>query len=779
MDVTKKWRIIMLSQKMNREKWVALIVAAAMMLMAPLQSFAGAGGTARAAENDKYVSEVYTAYGKDEAEAKKVLENKGYTAVSGNLNEKGKTFVMMGYKTTTDKNKAIREMAVMNSRGGYTVGDYDNLLKEEKQEIAGFLSKYMPAIKEYRANYKEGKAKAKIVHDLLNNYIENDSKKYMGDLLLADTLQDEVGIDASITSDNKGKLPDLVTILMQGNTMTINSIYELLAMAADSSDTNLVDRFAAKSYEDMMKDLEKEKPEMTEPKRVQYLKSQYETIAKTMAEETKILAKELKEYEDGNLKIDEAKKAEVEKEMGKAAKVDSAEALETAKKQASWMNTGLMYELLKNYEGGKFKKGELLKFFMEEPKGEEDVERFYPLAAALTKGQSALISITPMKQMLMYALVDDKEWAKQAREKKGKYADLMNISIYEGVDRSVFKTDGSIALTDEAKRKKAEVFPFDFGSKGIRNTLAVTATVGWAATLTCILAGVGKKTIIVSPDNGKLLENLEYYTWMYGNRGEMSEGIVKTFAEVEKKYGSAVEAVNHLKFDEAAEESMKAKSDMLFMAKQRDGGAIEQTVATGFRYVTIALALISAGVTIAALLADESVDLPPVPGYMIDVKTDKNGKKSSIAYKAALGNGEKYKKDSKNKGSAADLKAYEGKQWLTVYTTTDEKAGKPILADFKVQKEKEFPGGYDAALHIIGEKGATNLINKDYMNWSRAKELVNRKSSVFMFFKHSTETETASAFSGGMIAIITIAGVAVIALVAAMIRRSKKNSVAA
>jgi hypothetical protein len=305
--------------KKRSGKLIACLLALLMLVMAPAQSFAAADGGDQDKENakgGKYISEVYVAYGKDEASAKKVLDSQGDKAVSGNLTEKGKTYVMMGYKTTSQKSKAIRDMALMNSRGGYTVGDYDNIIKEEKREIAGFLTRYMPAIKEYRANYRDGKAKAKIVHDLLNNYIEDDSNMKMGDLLLADTLQDKAGITASITSDNKEKLPDLVTIIMQGNIMVVNSIYELLAMAADSSDTNLVDRFAAKSYDDLLKDLDKEKPGLTEPKKVQMIKGRYGTDAKIIAEETKAFAKALKEYEDSSLKLDKAKAKDVEKELG-------------------------------------------------------------------------------------------------------------------------------------------------------------------------------------------------------------------------------------------------------------------------------------------------------------------------------------------------------------------------------------------------------------------------------------------------------------------------------
>jgi hypothetical protein len=86
-------------------------------------------------------------------------------------------------------------------------------------------------VKEYRANYENKDGKAIMVHDMLNNFVEDDSGLKMGDLLLGDTLQDKVGIDESIEAENDGDLPDLVSIIMQGNSMNINTIYTALAMA--------------------------------------------------------------------------------------------------------------------------------------------------------------------------------------------------------------------------------------------------------------------------------------------------------------------------------------------------------------------------------------------------------------------------------------------------------------------------------------------------------------------------------------------------------------------
>ena len=83
---------------------VALVLTLTMIALVPLN-------TAAAANNGKYVSEVYVAYGKDAEEAKKTLSDKGFTPVEGNLNDGGKTYAMMGYKTTDD----IRESSASRS----------------------------------------------------------------------------------------------------------------------------------------------------------------------------------------------------------------------------------------------------------------------------------------------------------------------------------------------------------------------------------------------------------------------------------------------------------------------------------------------------------------------------------------------------------------------------------------------------------------------------------------------------------------------------------------
>ena len=107
---------------------VALVLKLTTVLIVPLQT--------SAANNGKYVSEVYVAYGKNADEAKKTLSDKGFTPVEGNLNDGGKTYAMMGYKTTDNIRDSITDLAVMNMHGDYSVEDYKKLLKGQKTEIA-------------------------------------------------------------------------------------------------------------------------------------------------------------------------------------------------------------------------------------------------------------------------------------------------------------------------------------------------------------------------------------------------------------------------------------------------------------------------------------------------------------------------------------------------------------------------------------------------------------------------------------------------------------------
>lgn len=222
------------------KKLTAFILVLTMAMLLPVQTVASA-------TVGKYVSELYVAYGKDADAVKKTLSDKGYTPVDGNLNKNGDTYVMMGYKTTDEIRDSVTDIAVMNMDGNFNTTEYKEVLRQRKTQVAELLTEFMATIREYRANLKAGKAKATAVHDLLNKLTDDDSGKPLGDLFNSETLQDKVGVNKSITDENKEKLPDLLTILMQGNSAYILTIENMLSLAADTNDNTWVDRFAEKT----------------------------------------------------------------------------------------------------------------------------------------------------------------------------------------------------------------------------------------------------------------------------------------------------------------------------------------------------------------------------------------------------------------------------------------------------------------------------------------------------------------------------------------------------
>ena len=315
---------------------IALVLTLTFIALVPLNTVA-------AADTGKYVSEVYVAYGKDAEAAKKALGDKGVTPIEGNLNENGDTYVMMGYKTTDEIRDSVTDIAVMNMDGNFNTTEYKEVLRQRKTDVAELLTEFMATIREYRANLKAGKAKATAVHDLLNKLTDDDSGKPLGDLFNSETLQDKVGVNKSITDENKVKLPDLLTILMQGNSAYILTIENLLSLAADTNDNTWVDRFAEKNYDDMLDELEDSRPDLNTPsKRAQYLDAEYGTIVDNLSASVAAFRKDLLDYESRGLSVTDAKEKDIEAEFGNTDTADEEKKADIVSDKMNWAETGFL-----------------------------------------------------------------------------------------------------------------------------------------------------------------------------------------------------------------------------------------------------------------------------------------------------------------------------------------------------------------------------------------------------------------------------------------------------
>ena len=730
----------------------AFILVLTMAMLLPVQ-------TAASATVGKYVSELYVAYGKDADAAKKTLSDKGFTPVDGNLNKNGDTYVMMGYKTTDEIRDSVTDIAVMNMDGNFNTTEYKEVLRQRKTDVAELLTEFMATIREYRANLKAGKAKATAVHDLLNKFTDDDSGKPLGDLFNSETLQDKVGITKSITDKNSGKLPDLLMILMQGNAAYIRVVESLLAVAADTNDNTWIDRFAEKDYDDMLDELEDSRPDLNTPsKRTQFLDTEYGSLATDLSKAVSDLRFEFLDYEALGLSVTEAKEKDIEAKFGNADTADQEEKADIVADELKWAQTGVLYEALKNYEGGKHAKGELLDFFMEDV-DEDDVERYYPMAAAFTEGQRGGMNFVSLREQLRYAFLDYESWKKDV-EKKVDFSGMAS-SIYTGINREMFKTDGSIAYTGAATRANntSPEGDDDKMTDGEMILLMLGAT---------LFAGVayGAIKLIANTASDKVAEYV-----IPRLPKNVDPSLVLESQRVDDKFMVDIDSIS-------------------------DEYDLVSGIGKLFKVLTIFFAVATAGYTIYTLVKTDEVKLKPIPKYFVDNYTSEDGESYQLNYQAVECNRADYNQNKKQTGDSADLNADEGKQWLAIYVSKNSMAGKPLTPDFKIAETASAPGGMDGNIHTLGEKGAENLTNADYMNYSKlysgyksVKDKVFGESKAYVFFKlsdisktydESAGNMTASTINTGMFAMIGFGGLvlggALGAIIAVLINKKKKET---
>ena len=159
-------------------KIISLLLTVIMLVMAiPVTAFAAKG--------EVYIKEFRISTASTADAAKKYLTDEGYTVVNVDLNQRsGKGCVYIGYKTTTNPNEAITDIALMQMDGGYSFSEYEALLELKMQEIGDMLDSLSVCLAEARANYAAGMPNAVGACEILNFFKEDDSGKLLGDFLL-------------------------------------------------------------------------------------------------------------------------------------------------------------------------------------------------------------------------------------------------------------------------------------------------------------------------------------------------------------------------------------------------------------------------------------------------------------------------------------------------------------------------------------------------------------------------------------------------------------------
>ena len=689
-------------------KIVSLFLAVIMLVMAlPITAFA--------AKQETYIKEIRISTASTADAAKQWLTANGYTVVDTDLNQKtGKDSVYMGYKTTTNPDEAITDISLMQMDGGYSFSEYEALLERKTQEINNMLDYLNACLAEARANLAAGKKNAKGALEILNFFKEDDSGKLLGDFLLGEQTSRE----------------DMVKVFLQSNGDIATIIYNMLAFACTDNGENT--NWLAKL----------ENVDIYE----EYDPLLYSDAADAIFDSFVNIHDMVVTYENEYKGIADA----MENNPEYADYTD--EEIEDLLPD-SYAEYAVMYETLASYKyGGKT----LLDFFMRDP-DEIDTEELFPLVSVLTPGQQQIVKFVGLTYLISLALSNENTAAEYVEGIKGSYAlfgSAETVSVYYGVDRSLF-TEGGVALTNASLRKSASTGDNSwFSSDNIDPVLSTSLhIVAGSCAAVAIGAAVGARfatkaaqatyQTVLKTQTANLPKTLAV----------MKQSMTNQALSIAQSFSSGA-TIGSESFETAYEIVLKQRgSKLALMTSGEYPEVMAREAAKNLSRLGVALDVVM-GVAMGIMLIAEGVnmgirvynyyhpDYTEIPRAIVDeVVTDTDS--YFVNYYAA--------KDQA--GELGDLNAWSAQRWNALYSTTDEKAGEPIIASsFVVKlKDSEFPSEEHGAVHYFGETAAANVNRYQFRKTAPA-------TYIFYERDHSLSM-TASTFTTGQIVMFTGFGV--------------------
>ncbi|MCR5587057.1 MAG: hypothetical protein K6F77_05950 [Lachnospiraceae bacterium] len=725
----------------------------------------------------------------NQSENKDKDKNNDWCVIPSNLNEgasgalKKEVAVFMCYQKTLNVDEAVRDIAMMNEGGNYSVGEYEYMLNEQKDMYADLVSDMQDMLKEYRANYSNKVPSAVQAHDFLNTYIEDDSGKKLGDLLL----------DVSDA--------DLATVLLQANGQVVIAVQEQLTLACDTNKATWLDRMSKIGSYDNLKKKFMVSYNINSKKAIKAMDQKYKDKATTILNSWDDIQKHFKSILDyggknGLNKMNEDEiNAWIEEQLEKNP--DDPEL-------RAFITEGTFTKAMAAYEYGDMTIYNFFTLDSSEVSG-DNLKQLYPVAASLTDGQFAALNETVSLYSILMAAVSatavndtgvgmsakyddlDKEDQKELEEDKEKlseevkeYTEVEPISVYTGVDRDIFK--GGVAVTSTAKdyeNAAGRSWTDSFVEGG--GLLATSIGMAAAATLFTVGAVIASKyaiklaeplindafTEIVEQLNSEatmatagyekqMMELTAEHMGFTANESKLLAGGFSNLNECKEYITSfseytVAERNELLSAHSSLRDKLLDKSATMFREEATLSYRLIKGLKIGLAVFAVILAVADITMSIITLYKYYNRDHADIPKFMVDLTYDEDEGRSYTAYKTVL--------DSDCE--QGDMNGGGGKQWLALYSTKDADAGGPILApdgitsDFIVQyKNSKIPVGY-SPLHMFGEPNvAQNLTFADGENgWSYN----DKKGGIYLFFKRdaydgsngkSVETDTIASVIG-------------------------------
>ncbi len=736
---------------------ISLMLALSVACSLPAQVFADSV--------PEYISEVKIGMGKEPEDAKasladyKILsDDKGNPVdrnqkAGGSIGSKGEKTVYLGYKTTTERSEAVTDLALMNMKGGYSVKEYEALLQYQMDsQIIPLVDNFLSAINEYRENYnsdnEENKARAVYVHDVLDKFIDDDTGRGLGELLLNETKY-EMGDEAynKLSAEEKKNHADILTIIAQSNGRATLMIENLITRAADTNDDTWIDRLSGLSYDNLLSafeglptDVAAKAAKLYDNDAVKIL-NMWDDFRNNLLDYDNAV-KAVSKYDAANFrnaldKIESLNDASPENEKSEALE-DYTEARSEMMDVIAKGNTAAIHDMLAEVEYGD---GTLLDFFTRSAEeAESDKESLYPLVASLSDGQRAGLDFISLEELTSIALSSAEGY------KDVNLDALQEASIYEGVDRTIYRK-GGVALTSDAIRKDAEQLIQQESDTFSDLTIdfMIIATVTFSVLTASAVVWV-ESAMSLARVNQKIDAEIRVLQ-------NKSEGMNLNWTR-----------------DDVFRTNQELADDFEFYTSKTSTCA---KLTVGLTVVFVVITFITTYLSYRDLVDYYKVEFTPIPHYMVDEKDitayNEFGEKvvftnQAVFYKAVECNRTDKDEMYNNLGTCADMNGDVGKQWLALYAQKSDVSA-PILADSLLVKvnDSSVPAGYTTGIHMFGSGSAFNL-NSELYDWNKDSP------SVMVYFRTDTKTAktantSASNFSAGSLALALGAGLALGAVI--------------
>ena len=575
---------------------------------------------AYAASNEEFLSDVALVYENSAEQAQKAIEGTDWKLYNKDLNPNADAVfddgVYLIYKTSTNVEDAITDLRVMDMYGGYSTTNYKIQLEESRKQYMQAIADLRVAVDEFKTLYNAGDDMAELAYRQMNYYkdmqTENgtETNMLMGDFFL------------NIPEDSK-----IVQVMFEGNAYIVSNLMSLLAVGISGASgetlaTRIADNYAIK---DTLSD------------------NDYHEAAKSLSSSFETIKAKLIRYdalkEEYNL-TDE----------------------EMSEEEYSFLTEyATIAELLK---GITFGETTLAKFI----KGDWKTKDLYPIVAAFTPGQKALVEMGQLETVLKYNTpskpIEELTQALDEMEEslKNENGGVLPIyDVYTGVDREIFK--GDFAMTTAAERQQAltgETWDAgDAASRGLGVAIGYIAASVVDAALLGVFIGLAIKTSI------------------------LEAGINDIIAD------SVLGLIDG--------------QDRLLAFTAKWGG-----LKTACMWGSIALTLIIVGTYgITTLYNYYNPKYLEVPTTLIDVKETDLGDKYVKYTAAKVFNGEEGQE-------VADFNAYEGKEWIALYYTKDANAGNCLTPNFVYRDNSNTVSKRHQGVSMFGESNAFNLNSHVY-----------------------------------------------------------------